>query len=69
MNAQFGIVNESYLTVADVAERLKVNEETECTRLFQSELGVLVICFPRRGRRVYGTFQIPKQCSEECSRD
>ena len=51
-------VNESYLTITDVAERLKVNEET-VRRLFLNEPGVLVICFPRRGRRVYRTIRIP----------
>ncbi len=50
--------SELYLTVADVAERLKVNEET-VRRLFLNEPGVLVICFPRRGRRVYRTLRIP----------
>ncbi len=35
-----------------VAERLKVNEET-VRRLFANEPDVVVICFPKRGRRVY----------------
>jgi hypothetical protein len=38
-------VNEGYLTVTEVAERLKLNEET-VRRLFLNEPGVLVICFP-----------------------
>jgi hypothetical protein len=42
-----------------VAERLKVNDET-VRRLFLNEPGVLVICFPRRGRRVYRTLRIPE---------
>lgn len=50
---------ETYLTVAEVAERLKVNEET-VRRLFLTEEGVVVICFPRRGRRVYRTVRIPE---------
>ncbi len=48
-----------FLTVRDVAERLKVNEET-VRRLFANEPGVIVICFPRRGRRVYRTLRIPE---------
>lgn len=51
-------ISEVYLTVADVAERLKVNEET-VRRLFLNEPDVVVICFPRRGRRVYRTLRIP----------
>lgn len=48
-----------FLTVADVAGRLKVNEET-VRRLFVNEPGVLVLCFPRPGRRVYRTLRIPE---------
>jgi len=51
-------VDEEYLTVTEVAERLKINEDT-VRRLFQNEPGVIVICFPRRGRRVYRTLRIP----------
>jgi hypothetical protein len=29
-------------------------------RLFLNEPGVVVICFPRRGRRVYRTLRIPE---------
>jgi transcriptional regulator GlxA family with amidase domain len=58
MNAPIDI-NENCLTVAEVAERLKVNEET-VRRLFLNELGVIVICFPRRGKRVYRTLRIPE---------
>src|SRR5258708_9229387 len=36
-------INETFLTVAEVAERLKVNEET-ARRLFLNEPGVIVIC-------------------------
>lgn len=50
--------SEMYLTVAEVAERLKVNDET-VRRLFLNEPDVVVICFPRRGRRVYRTLRIP----------
>ena len=49
----------SFLTLADVAERLKVNEDT-ARRLFLNEPGVVVICFPRRGKRVYRTVRIPE---------
>ena len=58
MNAQIDIAD-SLLTVREVAERLKVNEET-VRRLFANEPGVVVICFPRRGRRVYRTLRIPE---------
>jgi hypothetical protein len=52
-------INENCLTVAEVAERLKVNLET-VRRLFLNEPGVIVICFPRRGKRVYRTLRIPE---------
>jgi hypothetical protein len=58
MHAQIG-VEEVYFTVAEVAARLKINEDT-VRRLFLHEPGVLVICFPRRGRRVYRTLRIPE---------
>lgn len=48
-----------FLTVQDVADRLKVNEET-VRRLFVDEPGVVVLCFPKRGRRVYRTLRIPE---------
>ena len=51
--------NDAYLTVANVAERLKLNEET-VRRVFLNEPGVVVICFPRKGRRVYRTLRIPE---------
>lgn len=51
--------SEAYLTVADVAARLKLNEET-VRRVFLHEPGVIVICFPRKGRRVYRTLRIPE---------
>jgi hypothetical protein len=50
---------EVVFTVAEVAERLKVNEET-VRRLFLPEPGVIVISFPRKGRRVYRTVRIPE---------
>ncbi len=52
-------VDEDFYTVAEVAERLKLNEET-VRRMFLGEEGVVVICFPRKGRRVYRTLRIPK---------
>ena len=52
-------IDDRYLTVIEVAERLKVNEET-VRRLFLNEPGVLVISFPRRGRRTYRTLRIPE---------
>ena len=51
--------SEAYLTVSDVAGRLKLNEET-VRRVFLNEPGVVVICFPRKGRRVYRTLRIPE---------
>jgi len=56
-------IDERFLTVAEVAERLKVNDDT-VRRLFANEPGVLVICFPRRGRRVYRTLRIPTSVFE-----
>jgi hypothetical protein len=52
-------INETCLTVADVAERLNVNAET-VRRLFLNQPGVIVICCPRKGRRVYRTLRIPE---------
>ncbi len=52
------VTNEGCLTVAEVAERLKVNDET-VRRLFLNEPGVIVICCPRKGKRVYRTLRIP----------
>jgi transcriptional regulator GlxA family with amidase domain len=45
------------LTVAEIAERLNVKPDT-VRRLFMKELGVIVISFPRKGRRVYRTLRI-----------
>ena len=56
-------IGETFLTLLAVAERLKVNEDT-VRRLFLSEPGVLVICFPRKGKRVYSTVRIPEMSSE-----
>lgn len=52
-------VDEMCLTVADVAKRLKVDDDT-VRRLFIDEPGVIVISFPRRGRRTYRTLRIPE---------
>jgi hypothetical protein len=57
MNEPLG-PNEECLTVAEVAERLKVNEET-VRRIFINEPGVIVIYRPRKGRRQYRTLRIP----------
>ena len=43
---------DAFLTLAEVAERLKINEDT-VRRLSLNEPGVVVICFPRKGKRVY----------------
>jgi hypothetical protein len=53
------VLPEIVFTVAEVAEHLKVNEDT-VRRLFLNEPGVIVICFPRKGRRVYRTVRIPE---------
>lgn len=52
-------VSDTFLTLLEVAERLKVNEDT-VRRLFVNEPGVVVICFPRKGKRVYRTIRIPE---------
>jgi hypothetical protein len=52
-------VPQTVFTVAEVAELLKVNEET-IRRLFLDEPGVIVISFPRKGKRVYRTVRIPE---------
>jgi len=57
MSVQIGI-DEQFLTVADVADRLKVKHDT-VRRLFMREPGVVIIRFPRKGRRVYRTLRIP----------
>ncbi len=51
--------NEEILTAAEIAERLKLNKET-VRRIFLNEPGVIVICSPRKGRRVYRTLRIPE---------
>jgi hypothetical protein len=51
-------VDEPCLTVADVAERLKIKHDT-VRRLFMNEPGVIVIRFPRKGKRLYRTLRIP----------
>ena len=43
---------------AEVAQRLKIDDRT-VRRLFLNEPGVLIICFPRKGRRLYRTLRIP----------
>ena len=50
---------ERCLTVADAAERLSVDADT-VRRLFAEEPGVIVITFPRKGRRQYRTLRIPE---------
>ena len=51
-------VNEQCLTVAEVGERLHVKDDT-VRRLFMNEPGVIVICFPHKGRCLYRTLRIP----------
>ena len=52
-------LEEVCLTVADVAKRLKADDDT-VRRLFIDKPGVIVISFPRRGRRTYRTLRIPE---------
>ena len=52
-------IDQQFLTIVEVAEWLKVNEDT-VRRLFLNEPGVIVICFPRKGKRVYRTLRIPE---------
>jgi len=56
--------SENLFTLLEVAERLKVNEDT-VRRLFVNEPGVLVICFPRKGKRVYRPSAFRKVSSDE----
>jgi len=51
-------VDEQFLPVAEVADRLKVKPDT-IRRLFLREPGVVIIRFPRKGKRVYRTVRIP----------
>jgi hypothetical protein len=51
-------VDDQCLTVAEIAERLKVKPDT-VRRLFINEPGVIVIRFPRKGRRLYRTLRVP----------
>jgi len=53
------VLDERIFTVADVASRLQVKTDT-VRRLFLREPGVIVICFPQKGRRVYRTVRIPE---------
>jgi hypothetical protein len=52
-------MDEVYFTPLEVAERLKENEDT-VRKPFLNEPGVLTICFPRKGRRLYRTLRIPE---------
>ena len=53
------LLDEAIFTVAEVAERLHVNADT-VRRIFLNEPGIIVICFPRKGRRIYRTVRIPE---------
>jgi hypothetical protein len=59
MNLPLNATQERCLTVADIAERLNVDADT-VRRLFADEPGVIIITFPRRGRRQYRTLRIPE---------
>lgn len=49
---------EQFLTVAEIAARLKLKPDT-IRRLFSTEPGVVVISQPKKGKRVYRTLRIP----------
>jgi hypothetical protein len=51
-------IEERHLTVAEIAERLKVKPDT-VRRLFVKEPGVVIITFPKKGRRAYRTLRVP----------
>jgi excisionase family DNA binding protein len=55
--------NDTYFTVAEVAQRLKVNDDT-VRRMFLEEPGVIVLYRPRKGRRAYRTLRIPERVYE-----
>ena len=59
------IIDERFLTVLEVAERLKVNDET-VRRLLLNEPGVLVICFPRPGGACIGHCAFRRVCLRGC---
>src|SRR5690349_1419757 len=48
-----------FFTLQDVAAKLQVNDDP-VRRLFISEPAVVIIGFPRLGRRVYRTLRIPE---------
>ena len=53
------LLEEHVFTVAELAEKLQLKSDT-IRRLFLHEPGVIVICFPRKGKRVYRTVRIPE---------
>jgi hypothetical protein len=50
--------DEEFLTVQEVADRLKVDPDT-VRRMFCDEPGVVVLGQPRSGKRAYRTLRIP----------
>ena len=56
-------VDDQFLTVAEIAERLKVKHDT-VRRLFIHEPGVVIIRFPRKGKRLYRTVRVPVRVYE-----
>jgi len=52
------LLDEHIFTVAEIAEKLQVKGDT-VRRLFLDEPGVIVISFPRKGKRAYRTVRIP----------
>lgn len=51
-------LDDSILTLADIASKLKVNTDT-VRRLFSTEPGVIVLSSPAPGRRAYRTLRVP----------
>ena len=56
-------VDDQFLTVAEIADRLKVKHDT-VRRLFLHEPGVVIIRFPRKGKRLYRTVRVPVRVYE-----
>jgi len=44
-------MHETFLTPAEIADKLKIDDRT-VRRLFLDEPGAIVICFPRKGKRL-----------------
>jgi hypothetical protein len=52
-------IHDPFLTPTEIAERLKVDQDT-VRRLFLNEPGSIVICFPKKRKRLYRTLRVPE---------